>query len=281
MRALVLSGGAAYGAFQAGAIEALYELGWTPDIICGSSVGAINGVALASGKSPTELCDIWRAVANQQVYNWRPFQDWLTFWRWNHVLDTRPLRSYLTEHLNFDTLHTSEHLVACFSVDVGSGRLRSYVNRVGGCSRRFRRKYDAQPLTLDSVLASAAIPIVFPWVAGEWDGSVLQYAPLKPAVLLGADEIVVISLGSDNTTAPTGLLQTALRLVDVASIDRLRSDLRTLRQRNDNPDYRHISVDVIRPTRAFGYSKLNFSDPKKEVAILHGRDRAYQIMGDK
>lgn len=282
MRALVLSGGAAHGAFQAGAIEAVYEMGWIPDIVCGSSVGAINAVGLAAGKSPEHLSNIWRSVRNEDVYRWRRAHDWITFWRWSSLLDTSPLRRFLSNHIVFEDLRKSSQVVTCFSVDVLSGRLRGYINRLASCTDKFHKKYRPRLLDIDAVMASTAIPLVFPWVRNEWDGSLLQYAPLKPAVLLGATEIVVVSLEiyQPDPALPRGPLQTALRILDVISQTRLRTDLAMLLDRNENPKYRKIDVHVISPSRLLGYSKLNFSSPEKESAIRHGRNRAYQVLNN-
>jgi len=280
MRALVLSGGAAHGAFQAGAIQALYEIGWIPEIICGSSVGAINAAGLASGKSPEHLCELWRKVTSRDVYRWRPPNQWLKFWKWSHVLDTTPLSKLLNKYVDFDELQHSPQTVTCFSVDVRTGHLQGYANRVTGLPPKFRRLYRPDLLDVDAVMSSTAIPLVFPWSRGEWDGSLLQYAPLKPAVLLGATEIVVVSLEihEPEPALPTGVVQTALRILDISSMSRLRSDLRTLLARNNQDGYRNIDVRVIRPLRNLGYSKLNFNSPLKEAAIAHGRNCAHQIM---
>jgi predicted acylesterase/phospholipase RssA len=131
------------------------------------------------------------------------------------------------------------------------------------------------------VLASTAIPLVFPWVRGEWDGALLQYAPLKPAVLLGATEIVVVPIHNPDPDAglPEGILQTVMRVLDF-SLTPLKTDIRRILERNEDPDYRTVDVNVISPTRPFGYSKLDFSSPQKESAICHGRNRAYQVMSD-
>lgn len=279
MRALVLSGGAAHGAFQAGAIQALYEMGWVPDIICGSSVGAINSTALASGNSPEHLCNIWREVTNRQVFRWKPARKWLSFWKWNHILDTYPLRSFLKRHLDFKEIHNSSQVVTCFTVDVLTGQLRGYINRMASCTDKFTKKYRPRRLDLDAVMSSTALPLVFPWVRGEWDGGLIQYAPLKPAVIMGATEIVIVSLEiQSEPSLPQGLLQTILRVMDISTETHLKADLTMLLDRNKNPKYRDIDVHLVSPSRHLGYSKLNFSAPEKEGAIRHGRNRAYQAL---
>ena len=65
-RALVLAGGGAKGSYQVGAWQALQELGWTPDIITGASVGALNGCLFTMGKSK-EAEDLWRRLEIHDV----------------------------------------------------------------------------------------------------------------------------------------------------------------------------------------------------------------------
>jgi len=61
-KALILSGGGARGAFQIGVWQYLQDKGWDPDMICGTSVGAINAVAIGSGMPLAKLLDIWKTL---------------------------------------------------------------------------------------------------------------------------------------------------------------------------------------------------------------------------
>src|SRR5690606_5556896 len=87
MRALVLSGGASFGAYQAGVWKALEEQAWEPDVIIGVSIGSINAFALSHGASEEEMSYIWHdlpgevgGVAHAALSPWkhlRLFRDWL------------------------------------------------------------------------------------------------------------------------------------------------------------------------------------------------------------
>lgn len=281
MRALVLSGGAAHGAFQAGAIYALSEVGWIPDVVCGASVGAINTASVVSGTDPEYLCDMWREVESRDVYRLRPLAEWLSIREWNYVMDTKPLRRFLKRHVSFEDMYRSDKTALCFSVDVETGSLKAYANRFSTLSSKFRRRYRPQLLDIDALMASTAIPLVFPWAKGGWDGALLQYAPMRPVVALGATEIVLISteVSASTVTKPEGLLQTALQVVDISSKSALRADIKMILDRNLQEGYRHIDLRVISPTQSLGYSKLNFSSPYKNAAISHGRIRTYEVMG--
>src|SRR5437588_8476478 len=81
--AFVLSGGASLGAIQVGMLEALYERQITPDLIIGTSAGALNGAFIAS-RSPTlevvhELASVWREVSRSQVFPLNPLTGLLGF----------------------------------------------------------------------------------------------------------------------------------------------------------------------------------------------------------
>ena len=280
MKALVLSGGASHGAFQAGVFAGLEKVGWTPDLICGSSVGSINGTAWASGKGSDGIIDLWENVTSDQVYKWRPLKDWFKPWTWNHIFDTSPLMKFLEENINFDDLYESDQTVFCYGTDVLSGNMMVFSNRLGKELKPVRQKFEVRPLDLNSVMSSSALPIIFPWVDGVWDGSFQPHHPLKPAILMGAEEIVVVHLCTDleKIALPDGLAETAFRIINLASTHQLIQDLRLLEARNHEPGYRKISTRVISPDDPFDYSKLNFDDAsEKRNAVHHGYIKTLEI----
>jgi len=262
MKALVLSGGAGHGAFQAGVIQGLAEKGWYPDIVCGTSVGSINAVALASGMSSEDLCALWLSTKNRDV--WR-------FGNPKALFSLSPLRCLLERHVDFSNLQNSPLTCACFSVKVRSGKVQGYINKAPPA--KFEQVYGSSPaIDVDAVLASCAIPIIFPWVREEWDGGMLLYAPLKPAVLLGADEIIVVEAQKTDRGLPQGPVATLLRVVDIVTSSLIHGDMAQLKARNVMEGYRYIKAASIAPFKDFSYSKLNFSSYKgKETAINHGR----------
>ena len=67
-KALILSGGGARGAFQVGVWKYLREINWTPDLICGTSIGAINAAAIGSGMSVERLANLWRTHNRSEIY---------------------------------------------------------------------------------------------------------------------------------------------------------------------------------------------------------------------
>lgn len=278
MKALVLSGGAAHGAYQAGVVRALEDLGWSPDLVCGTSVGAINGAAVASGISGLELCQIWNSVSTDEVYRWRRPVEWFKFWRWNHLLDTSPLRGFLDQILDEGQLHKSPVDYVCFGVDVRKMRLVAFANRDADSLSKLQERYEVRTVGLESVLGSSAIPIVFPWISGIWDGAILQHTPLKPAVWMGADEIVVVNIDQPEASLPKGPVEAVVRLVNISTESRLQHDLKRIEDRNHLEGYRHVDVSVIRPSGSMGYSKLDFSSSAKLRAMYMAYEDTKQIM---
>ena len=188
-RALVLSGGGGRGAYQAGVWAWLEEQRWKPDLICGSSVGAINGAAIAAGMSAKRIRDLWHSIERPQVFRPRLWRNLL-----HHVIrplgltsemapiaDTAPLRRLLTQRLDLQAVHESDIELVVSAVRVQDARVRYFAGR---------------QLSIQHIMASSAIPIVFPWemIDGEayWDGGLAVNTPLLPALERDATEIIAI-----------------------------------------------------------------------------------------
>src|SRR4051794_12336288 len=199
--AFVLSGGASLGAVQVGMLHALAERDVTPDLIVGTSVGAVNGAFLAGrtfdSATVEELAQLWRGIRRGQIFPLEPITGLLGFLgARKNLVPARSLRRLITrhaEHERLEDLPIDLHVIAC---DVLTG---SEVRLSRG------------PL-VDAVLASAAIPGVLPPV--EWegrlliDGGVLDNTPISHALELGADEIYVLPTGGpcELTEPPRGAL---------------------------------------------------------------------------
>lgn len=262
MRALVFSGGASHGAFQAGVVAGLYQARWEPHIVCGASVGAINAVALASGYEPEDLCNMWRCVRNRDVYALRSIKDLWRVRRWKSLLKTNPLREFLKTRITFERLGDSAEIVLSVSTNIRTGAMRVYSNRREELPRTFREKYKPSPLTLDAVMASAAIPVIFPPVAGEWDGAFLQTAPIEMILELGATEIIYVAADY------RGGIQEPKTIVE-----QVKCACHHLGKMG-MPVQHEGALTIIAPERPMGYSRLNFSSPRKEEAIRHGKEVA-------
>jgi NTE family protein len=228
--AVVLTGGGARAAYQAGVLRGLGrhlpELRFP--IITGVSAGAINAVYIAAhpeplGRAAADLCRIWERIELDDVF--RIDLGWLTrnLFRWllrlgsgggklgegaRGLLDTTPLQHLFERELeapsgkiegiarNVEAGHLQA--VSLATVNYGTGQTVSWVE---GCDvdtwERPDRRARTTRLTVEHVMASSALPLLFPAVKldGGWygDGGIRLSAPLSPTLHLGAERIFTIS----------------------------------------------------------------------------------------
>lgn len=229
---LILSGGGARAAYQVGVLKAINKIlprdGENPyDIISGTSAGAINGVALASFADNhrigiRHLERIWSNFACSQVYRtdfWGVSKTLFKLTRTlivgrvfkNDVvslLDNSPLGELLKEVIHFEHIqHNIDnnmlHALAVNCSGIDSGESISFFQGHYSINNweRQRRKGIRSRITLSHLLASSAIPMIFPAVKihREYyaDGAVRQLAPLSPALHLGAEKLLVIGVSGD------------------------------------------------------------------------------------
>jgi NTE family protein len=219
--AFVLSGGASLGALQVGMLEALYERGIRPDLLVGTSVGALNAAFVASRpQSPQtarELGRVWRGLHREDVF---PVSMSALVGgvcgRRDHLVPDRELRRLIRRHIEFGDLADAAipvHLVAFDLLEGREVRLSS-----GSAS--------------DAIAASASIPGIFPPVAvGDQrliDGGVVNNTPISHAVELGAERIYILPTQEPNgrsTRVPAGALDAAIQGLHLLSGCRLGADI--------------------------------------------------------
>lgn len=239
---LILTGGGARAAYQVGVLQAVSEIlceaGWRPgrnpyDIICGTSAGAINATALAChaddfAEGLQMLVKVWEHFTVEQVYRadslgvMRTGAKWLSLlsfgWllrKWhanppNALLDNTPLVTLLNRMLNFPRLDAalldgSLHALAVTASSYTAGQHITFYQTEAEIEPwiRMQRVAMRSQITVDHLLASSAIPLIFPATAiycngrREYfgDGSMRQLAPISPAIHLGADKVLVIGAG--------------------------------------------------------------------------------------
>lgn len=198
--AFVLGGGGARGALQVGALRALIEAGWRPDLLVGTSVGAVNAACLAlHGVGPEGIAALeraWRDAA--QTCLLAPNRSWLAL----RALLDRPddhamtrLRSFFLTHgvtpeIRFGDIPNVR--LALVAADLNTGRPIIF-----GTSQYHK--------VLEGLLASTALP---PWVRpfekdGRYiiDGGAVSNLPVEPALTLGATEVVALDL-ADPASVP-------------------------------------------------------------------------------
>jgi NTE family protein len=175
--AFVLGGGGVLGAAEAGMAGALLEAGVVPDLICGTSIGAINGAALAADPTPDgaqQLVAMWGELAADGVLGGSLLGRLVEIVRSGTSLhDGEDLRRLLLERL---PVHTFEELLVPFQC-------------VAASIERAREHWFSCGDLIDAVLASCALPGVFPpvCIAGEhfFDGGLVNSIPLARAASRG------------------------------------------------------------------------------------------------
>lgn len=217
--AFVLSGGASLGSIQVGMLQALTAAGIEPDIVVGSSVGALNAAWIAgdpSADSVDRLAELWRSISRNDIFPFQPMRGFLGFvGRQQSLISDRGLRRLLEQHLAFDRLEDARLSMHAVVVDVLTGR-----------DVRL-----SEGSTIEAVVASAAIPGIFPPVVIDGrpyiDGGVVNNTPISHAHELGADTIWVLPAGyaCSLPAPPKGSLGMALHGLSVLVQHRLAADV--------------------------------------------------------
>ncbi|OLC04742.1 MAG: hypothetical protein AUH78_07750 [Gemmatimonadetes bacterium 13_1_40CM_4_69_8] len=302
--ALVLSGGGARGAYQVGVLAGLAERlpGLEFPILTGMSVGAINTIYLAAhtGPLPAAVAGLrseWGRLTSDAVYRVRSIRLVRSALRWawqgaigrrrdpvavRGLTDTQPLREFLTRCVDVrgigaNIANRRLRAAALSATSYTTGRSVTFVQGTADTPvwERVQRIAVRTQLMLDHVMASAALPLVFPAVriGDEFygDGSVRQMAPLAPALHLGARAVVAIGLATPRTAASSaraadypsaaeamGLLFDAIFLdalaADAERLERVNRLLAALPLDTPPPDgLRPVELLLLHPTRDLGY----------------------------
>jgi NTE family protein len=263
-KVLVLSGGGAGGCFQVGALEVLYGTGWRPDLIIGTSVGALNGAALSTGDME-QVSSIWSAIRRKS--------DILTLkWWWpfgNGLHSMKPLQKLVTKVLEASP-HT-EFWPCC--VDLVTRELFYPSNQK-----------ESPEQMVQWTLASAAIPGIMELPQGRYaDGGVREQFPIGRAIDAGADEIVAIGCNPAIITklgwnAGSNWISTALRAVDIMEDETLLGDLaacervnQTVQDGTAEPGKRYVKLTKVLPDWR-EIDTLDFDPQKIERGRQHGRE---------
>ncbi len=304
--ALAMAGGGARAAYQVGVLRALVRRipEFEVPILTGVSAGAINAAHLASHtgtlrEKVEDLVHLWASLDVPNVFEvkalslvWRvlrvglrlvglpPGAPWVP-----GMVDTQPLRNFL-----HDALHTRDGSLPGIAKNLASGKLKAvaltttcyatgqtitfFSGREIRPWKRPQRVSVKTPLTVDHVMASAALPFFFPStrIGDAWygDGGIRLVAPLAPALHLGADRTLAISTAYARSTeaacrptfdgAPSpaqvmGVLYDAIFLdqldQDTLQLERLNSLLRELPE-DKRRGLREVKLLVVRPSRDLG-----------------------------
>ena len=267
---LVLSGGGAFGAFEAGVIAELADRGIRPDVVSGTSAGALNAGAVAAGVDPDDLTAAWESLRPWQVA--RPRLDVHKLLRpagvteghgiadrilgsigWSWLLDTRVQRDMVTEVLGTEVLDDLDVDLAIPAVDIAAGTTRTFTNRRPPFAPEHADYLVADPLRVEHLLASSAVPLLFTPVEVDgrdyWDGGVIANTPLAPAIHFGAEKIIIVKAidVARPARARASMGHAAAVLLDTLFDHIVRTDLKLAAARNRIEGFRHVEWKLIEP----------------------------------
>ncbi|MFD2166024.1 patatin-like phospholipase family protein [Thalassotalea euphylliae] len=304
--ALLLTGGGARAAYQVGVLQAIASFiprnhGTPFPILCGTSAGAINSTALACYAScfhlgVKKLEYIWKNLSVERIYHTRAdrvagniFTGFLASFQADYankfprsLLDNLPLKDLLGNVLDFNRLDKNVlngylRALSITASNYTTGDSITFYQSAEQIQPWFRAKRRGEPcqLSIDHLMASAAIPIVFPSVKIRnqhyGDGSIHQLSPMSPPIHLGAERIFIIGVEQpkeplhplENNPHPPTVGTIAGHMLDSIFTDTLQSDLERLHRINDTlalideekrkqqENLKHIDTFVLNPSHDF------------------------------
>jgi NTE family protein len=269
---LVLTGGGARAAYQVGVVKAVRDILGNPErnpfpILCGTSAGAVNAATLAVfaddfNRAVGNLLEVWEHMHCHHIYRTDAWSIMKSGARWlssmmlisrrNPVslLDNTPLAQMLSRTLDFDRVQSNLDSGSLYAVCVTasgytSGQSVSFFQGGGGLEgwERNQRIGAAVSLKLEYLLASAALPFLFPAVKVHreyfGDGSMRQIAPVSPALHLGADRVLIVGTGRQHadpartrSTVYPSLAQIAGHALNSIFLDSLMVDIERMERIN-------------------------------------------------
>ncbi|MEP7243185.1 MAG: patatin-like phospholipase family protein [Gammaproteobacteria bacterium] len=307
--ALVLTGGGARSAYQVGVLRALAEIcprGRNPfQIIVGTSAGAVAASVLAAEavhwrRAVAGLEDVWANFRVGQVFRADPWHMIRAGFHWvvslltggfvlsppKSMLDNTPLRELLSRNVDWSGVRQSidrghlRALALCATSYVSGQSVAFYDGRDNIRDwARVQRVGRRATLTLDHLMASVAIPLLFPPMQlGEehfGDGAMRQMNPLSPAVHLGADRLLILGVRA-RRNAGVAVAQTPVEppspgqifgyMLDTLFTDQIYGDLEQLERINDMV---RAAPEQARGARAVESLMMAPSVDPREVAAQH------------
>lgn len=285
-RALILSGGGARGAFQAGVMKYLDEMGWKPDLVCGTSVGTVNAAAYGIGMPVDRLIQLWRVYHRKTVFTVTPstlMRSLGSRVRFTAISDSRKMKRLFIDNIDIAALQRSKTDIFISALNMWTGQVTFFGQRV---------------LSVEHLMAACAIPGFFPWqmIDGRpyWDAGLMVNTPIHPALRRGAKEIIVVLL------SPVGAFSQKLprtpRDVAEMAFEHFLAGSYTMAlpdaswQVNPTADIYETPLPgspqlqlacgdarimVVAPTRMLGFkSLLNFSQRQADTLVSEGYNNA-------
>lgn len=326
---LVLTGGGARAAYQVGALRAVAEVLGKRDrrpfpILCGTSAGAINAATLAIHaddfrQGVARLTRWWRRVEVSNIYRADLGSLSTHGVRWlasvvgvgsapkdtASMLESDPLAGFLGQALDLTRVQGAIengylHALAINATSYATGHAVTFFQGAETALpwHRMRRRGERANISVEHLMASTAIPFVFPAVrVGDdyyMDGSVRQISPLSAALHLGARNLLIVAVGQfagqarSNNHVPVAypsFAQTAGHALSSIFLDNLGADVERLLQMNEVVDLlspavlaehglalRRVNALVLAPSRDLGALAATYAErlPRGVRTLLHG-----------
>ena len=267
--ALIFSGGGAKGAYEAGVASVFLSRGVPIRLVAGTSAGALNAALVAAGQA--ELLEaMWRSITREQVYFLRPsiffaglLPGWLTLWRVNQagsLFDTGPLRALIETRVDLERVRRSPTRLVIVTADL---------------SRRVKRLFDNQSVTVDALMASVAVPGAFPPVALDgallFDGGLTGRAPVLDALEAGvavSRAVVVMSYSEeDRGEPPTTIRRAVEEAFEMAMTHQIHRDVELARLKHPR-----VEIHLLTPASPLRLRPLEFDPAATARALEQGKE---------
>lgn len=265
--ALILTGGGAKGAYEAGALAALSERGLPIRLVAGSSAGALTAAMVAAGRAD-RLEATWRTLRREQIYSLRTpvffaglLPGWLTLRALSgtsSLLDPKPLRETIAASVELDRIRSSPIGLLVTATDM---------------VRRQTRAFDNRTVTVEALVASAAVPGLFPAVEVDGaflvDGGLTGRAPVLEALEAApvGRALVVLSYAPDEPGASAMTLRRSLEeAFETAMLHQIHRDIELARLKHPA-----IDIQLLTPSAPLKLRPLEFDHDGITRALALGR----------
>lgn len=260
MIGFVLSGGANLGSIHVGMLQALLEAGIKPDVLVGTSIGAVNAAHLAAEPTLAQvdrLRQCWCEVRARDVFPLNPLACARALLRQGGLFPSRSWRKFLTRRIPYELIEDAAVPLRITATDLEEGR--SVVLDSGS--------------VVDAVMASTALPGIFPphRIGDCWylDGAVSDQLPIKVAIDAGADIIYVMAVSVPGSPpdrrSPGGILRHS---VTILLFPRIRLDALALPE--EHSKLRIVQVPSVQ-------TQVSLWDMSRHGALI---DAAYEATAE-
>ena len=246
-------------------------MGWKPDLICGTSIGATNAAAIGSGFGLEELEALWRRVKDYKVCRipiWQQIKHILFSKGFTPIADVAALQKFIADHCDIPALRKSEIEIIITAVNVRKSQVEFFDNR---------------DIAVEHLIASCSMPVLLPWqyIDGEpyWDGGVMMNTPLLPAVERNAKEIIIVFL-SPSGTMTMDLPRSRREALELSFEQEKTASYASLLYSLNRDAADKIKILTVAPRRMLGIgSLLNFSAKQVDALMLEGYSDAREQLG--